>query len=153
MELTTRQPVAAPRDFVFAQASDFDAFERLALRRGIAVDTRGAGTARGWGAEVPIMGRTRRIEADLQRYDAPEGYEVLGRVSGVEVLVRVEVSAAAEGAALGLSVRLGAQGMTGKMALQPLALMRGSLESRMAAKLEGYAREIEARWARSRATA
>lgn len=34
MEFSSQQRVAAPRDFVFEQASDFTAFERQALRRG-----------------------------------------------------------------------------------------------------------------------
>ena len=88
MELSSQQRVAAPRDFVFAQASDFTAFERQALRRGIEVESRGGPEAlgRGWSASVPVMGREREIAAEIVGYAAPEDYTVRGESSGVEIL-------------------------------------------------------------------
>ncbi|WP_432254969.1 SRPBCC family protein [Limimaricola sp. AA108-03] len=152
MELSSQQRVAAPRDFVFAQASDFTAFERQALRRGIEVESRGGPEAlgRGWSASVPVMGREREIAAEIVGYAAPEDYTVRGESSGVEILVRVETLPEEElgHSRLGLSVTLAPRSMPGRLVLQSLKLARGSLETRLAGRLEGYAREIEARWAR-----
>lgn len=151
MELSSQQRVAAPHEFVFAQASDFTAFERQALRRGIEVECRGGPEplGRGWSAAVPVMGRERQVEAEVVAYDAPRDYAVLGETSGVEI--RVRVGAAPDGgqhSQLVLSVALAPRNMPGRLVLQSLKLARGSLEDRLAGRLEGYAREIEARWAR-----
>ncbi|MEZ5798573.1 MAG: SRPBCC family protein [Paracoccaceae bacterium] len=38
MKLTTRQDIEAPLDFVYAALTDFDQFERMAMRRGAEVE-------------------------------------------------------------------------------------------------------------------
>ena len=151
MEFSSQQPVAAPRDFVFAQASDFTAFERQAMRRGIELQSEGGPEpeGRGWSAAVTVLGRERDVAARVISFDAPQGYAVRGESSGVEILVRVEAQPdGQEGSRLGLSVALAPRSMPGRLVLQSLKLARGSLETRLAGRLEGYAREIEARWAR-----
>ncbi|MGR3463981.1 SRPBCC family protein [Limimaricola sp.] len=150
MEFSSQQRVAAPREFVFEQASDFTAFERQALRRGIEVESRGGPDplGRGWSAAVPVMGRERQIAAEIVGYDAPRDYAVRGESSGVEILLKVEALEEESGSQLGLSVTMAPRSMPGRLVLQSLKLARGTLETRLAGRLEGYAREIEARWAR-----
>ncbi len=151
MELKSKQAVAAPRDFVFEQASDFTAFERQALRRGIEVQKLGgpAPVGRGWNASVKVLGRERDVAARVISYDAPQDYTVQGESSGVEIFVRIEALPDGNGGShLGLSVRLAPRSIPGRLVLQSLKLAHGSLETRLAGRLEGYAREIEARWAR-----
>ena len=151
MEFSSQQRVAAPRGFVFEQASDFTAFERQALRRGIEIERRGgpAPVGRAWSASVPVMGREREIAAEIIGFDAPQDYTVRGESSGLEIVVRVEAQPETTGESrLGLSVTLAPRSMPGRLVLQSLKLARGTLETRLAGRLEGYAREIEARWAR-----
>ena len=151
MELKSKKAVAAPRDFVFEQASDFTAFERQALRRGVELRKEGgpAPLGRSWNASVPLMGRERDIAARVISFDAPQDYTVQGESSGVGIIVRVEAESDGNGGShLGLSVRLEPRTMPGRLVLQSLKLARSSLETRLSGRLEGYAREIEARWAR-----
>ena len=69
MKLTTRQDIEAPLDFVFAQLTDFDQFERMALHRGAEVERLDQldqpGPGMGWRLAFPLRGKRRTITLRL----------------------------------------------------------------------------------------
>mgnify|MGYP001285231205 FL=1 len=69
MKLTTRQDIAAPLDFVYAQLTDFDHFERMAMRRGAEVERtdrlRSPGVGMAWRLRFVFRGRPRTMQVRL----------------------------------------------------------------------------------------
>ena len=65
MKLTTKQDIEAPLDFVYARLTDFDHFERMAMRRGAEVErtdrlkTPGVGMA--WRLRFTFRGKQRKM--------------------------------------------------------------------------------------------
>ena len=75
MKLTTRQDIEAPLDFVYAQLTDFDHFERMAMRRGAEVERtdrlRSPGVGMAWRVRFAFRGRPRT--AQVRFADAEPG--------------------------------------------------------------------------------
>lgn len=69
MKLTTRQDIEAPLDFVYAQLTDFDQFERMAMRRGAEVERtdrlRSPGAGMAWRVRFAFRGRSRKMQIAL----------------------------------------------------------------------------------------
>ena len=65
MKLTTRQDIEAPLDFVYARLTDFDQFERMAMRRGAEVERtdrlRTPGVGMAWRIRFAFRGRARTM--------------------------------------------------------------------------------------------
>ncbi len=69
MKLTTRQDIAAPLDFVYAQLTDFDHFERMAMRRAAEIERtdrlRSPGVGMAWRVRFAFRGRPRTMQVRL----------------------------------------------------------------------------------------
>ncbi len=67
MKLTTRQDIEAPLDFVYAKLTDFDHFERMAMRRGAEVERtdklRNPGVGMTWRLRFVFRNRPRTVQA------------------------------------------------------------------------------------------
>jgi hypothetical protein len=75
MKFSTKEDVEAPIDFVFDEVSDFQSFERAALRRGAEVqrvDTLSSpGPGLAWDAQFRFRGRRREITIEVTDFDKP----------------------------------------------------------------------------------
>ena len=80
MKFETREDIEMPIEEAFALFSDFDQFERSALRRGVDVKRtdsqryRGAGMT--WASAFKFRGKHRKVAAELLTYNPSEGYEI-----------------------------------------------------------------------------
>lgn len=65
MKLTTRQDIEAPIDFVYGRLSDFDQFERMAMRRGAEIERtdrlKTPGPGMSWRLRFTFRGRARKM--------------------------------------------------------------------------------------------
>ncbi len=77
MKFTTREDIEAPIEHVFAAVTDFDGFERQALRRGAEVtrkDTMGKpGVGSEWNLKFTFRGKRREVDARIAKFDMPNG--------------------------------------------------------------------------------
>ncbi|PHP27877.1 SRPBCC family protein [Limimaricola cinnabarinus] len=154
MEFSSQQQVAAPRDFVFAQASDFTAFERQAMRRGIEVRGRddAAGARQGWQVDlpgsIPVLGG-REVVVDLADHAPPESYRIVAQVAGIEIGIEVSADPVeTQQSQLSARAKLRPLNMTGRLVMQSIKLFRPRIEARLQGRFEGYGQELEARWKR-----
>ncbi|MCK4712108.1 MAG: SRPBCC family protein, partial [Marinosulfonomonas sp.] len=75
MKFSTKEDIEAPIEAVFKAVSDFNAFERFALRRGARVQRvdrkTHPQTTIAWDIEFPYRGKKRQLLAELTEFDAP----------------------------------------------------------------------------------
>lgn len=154
MEFEIRQDIAAPIDAVFAAVTDFSAFERQVLRRGAELrrldqpQRHGAGAA--WDAAFQFRGRDRRVTIEVTEMDAPNGLRFSGDSQGVRFDGGVELIALARAhTRMTLSLSVAPKTLSARLLVQSLKLARGSINRRIGARVEQFARDVELRHSRT----
>ncbi|APE44692.1 hypothetical protein BOO69_15715 [Sulfitobacter alexandrii] len=154
MKFSTKEDVEAPIDAVFAMLSDFETFERSAMRRGAEVqrvdDKRVPGPGMTWRVAFDLRGKRREMELEMVTYDRPNEMVLestspglLGTMtfelmplsrSRTRVLVELEVKP------LNLSARL---------LVQSMKLAKNSLTKKYKLRVAEFARQMEERHSRT----
>ncbi len=147
MKFSTREDIEAPIDHVFAQMSDFDAFQRRAMRRGGQVKRLDDGpikTGSDWDIAFSYRGKDRRLYAELTEYEPPYQYVVVAGSDGLTITTQVELVALSRGRtriAIGMDLR--AKSLTARLLLQSMKLAKGKLAKRFKARVVEHAEDIE----------
>lgn len=154
MKFSTRQDIEAPVDFVFCRASDFAAFERQALRRGIQIarigDVPDNRPGLRWDAVFSFRGKPRKVRAELARYDDPTAYQIQSVSGGVDADLTIDFVALSRGKTriiVGLDLR--PTTLSARLLIQSLKLAKANLYSRFDARVERFGRDIEEQYNRS----
>ncbi|WP_421701435.1 SRPBCC family protein [Aliiroseovarius sp.] len=150
MKLSTREDIAAPIEAVFAELSDFDGFERAALRRGAEVmrtDGNGAvGVGMTWRAQFPFRNRERVADLKLMEFDRPNGMKVFSKISGVEAEIVVDLVALSRSRTrMSMSVDMRPKSIPARLMIQSMKLAKTSLTKRFQKRVADYASVIEDR--------
>lgn len=152
MKLSTREDIEAPIDYVFAQVSDFAAFERRAMRQGVGVARRGDGViGQGavWDIAFDFRGRDRKVIADLKLLDPPQALQVDSASDGLSAITKVELVALSQTRTRVLvSFDMRAKTLTARLLLQSLKLAKSKMDKRFCARVLDYAEDIEDRFRR-----
>ncbi len=149
MKLTTRQDIEAPLDFVYAQLTDFEAFERMALRRGAEVERIDqqpqADLGMGWRLKFPFRGKTRNVTLRLAELapDSLIGWEFESPM--FEGQIRVDVIALApRRTRMAISTDTRPVTMAARLLIQSVRLAKGRVQDRLdkaSARLAGMIEE------------
>jgi len=152
MKFSTREDIEAPVDYVFAQVSDFAAFERRAMRQGADVTRREDGPiAQGaiWDISFQFRGRDRRVLAELTQLDVPTLLSIDSASDGLNAVTEVELIALSQTRTRVLvSFDLRAKTLTARLLLQSLKLAKTKMTKRFNARVLDYAEDIEDRYRR-----
>lgn len=153
MELTTREDIDAPQDWVWQRVTDHTAFERLALRRGAEVtrQTSGTGFEQGevWLVDFRFRGRERQLEAKLEEVRPPESWVAQVESGGIEGTMRVELIALSRSRTrMIVETRLGARTLSARLMLQSFKLARSGMLRKFRARVARYAQDMEERYRR-----
>lgn len=147
MKLSTREDIAAPPiEAVFAELSDFDGFERAALRRGGAevmrTDDDGVvGVGMAWRAQFPFRNRERVADLQLVEFDRPNGMKVFSKISGVEAEIAIDLVALSRSRTrMAMSVDMRPKSIPARLMIQSMKLAKGSLTKRFQKRVADYAR-------------
>lgn len=150
MKFSNRVDVAAPAEFVFDQLSDFATFERMALRKGVALrrlDTlKSPGAGMSWDIGFKLRGRARQMIADVSRFERPEQIDCEGTSQGFHLsltLALMELSKSRTRLTTGLEIRPRTLGA--RLLLQSAKLGRSNLDRRYDDRVRAFARMIESR--------
>ena len=135
MKQTTRQDVEAPLDFVYQRLTDFDHFERMAMRRGAELErtdrlkTPGVGMA--WRLRFTYRNKPRSL---LVRFADAEPGSHLGwsfDSPSIEGTVRADMmSLAPRRTRMTLAVEVRPKTLAARLVLQSMKLARGRLQRR-----------------------
>lgn len=154
MIFSAKEDINVPIDHVFAMVTEFDAFERAALRRGIEVERRDMLQAPAAGMEWEIAfeyrGKLREMVLTLTEYDAPNVMRFRGDGQGLGGKMDVEmVAMSRDRTRLSMDVTLEATTLSARLLLQSMKLARTKLNkgfhtrvAKMASDLEGRYRAI-----------
>ncbi|MEM6385915.1 MAG: SRPBCC family protein [Pseudomonadota bacterium] len=147
MKLSTSEDIDAPIERVFASVSDFAAFERRLVRRGIDI-TRDESTPHDqvgahWHATVLWRGHAYKIDARLVSMNPVEGYLFENSSNGVECLASVDLVALSETRTrLLVSLDLKPATLSARLLLQSLKLAKGNLTRRFEARVHDFAKDL-----------
>jgi len=154
MKFSTRQDIDAPIDFVFQRATDFNGFEKQALRRGIEVaradDLPRTTPGMRWNAGFTFRGKARKINAELVDFDNPNNYTIKSVSGGVEVDLTVEFMALSRSKTrviVGLELR--PTTLSARLLVQSLKFAKANLYNRFESRIEKFGKDIEEQYNRS----
>lgn len=154
MQFTGKEDIEAPIERVFEEITDFQGFERSALRRGADVkrtDSLGVpGVGMSWHAAFRLRGKQRHVDVTLIDYDPPNGITLGLRSASLEAQLVVDLVALSRGRTrMGISLVLQARSLTARLMMQSLKLARNNLTKRFKLRLVDYAMEVEERYKRN----
>ena len=147
MRLRAETDVAAPAGTVWRRLADPAALEGAATARGADVARLdGAGPVApgaAWRIAFPFHGRPRSLTLRLTEVTAPETLSGVAEGEGLtgQAVVKID-PATPEVTRVTATVDLGATGFQGRLLLQTLKLMRGTLEAKMQDRLDRFARRV-----------
>ncbi len=147
MKFSTREDIEAPMAYVFDKVSDFEAFEKRALRQGADVqrlkgDAIGVGTA--WDVVFQFRGRTRKLCPVLTQMDAPNGYLIETTSDGMTIVSDVTLIALSPTRTrIAVAIELRARTLTARLLLQSMKLVKSKLTNRFKSRVLDLSEDIE----------
>lgn len=152
MKFSTRVDIEAPIEAVFAAMTDFAAFERSAMRRGIEVvrATPGATIEQGtsWSLRFSYRKKMRRVVCTLDSLDPPENFACRLESIGFDGLFSAGVIALSRGRSrLQVQLDLRPQSFKARILLQSARLNRAAYARRFDLRVSRFAEDLERRLA------
>lgn len=135
MKLNSKQDIEAPLEFVFDQLTDFDQFERMAMRRGAEIERtdrlRSAGPGMTWRLRFRFRGKERKMAIRLVEVQTGS-FLVYGFESpNVEGTTRLELLALSpRRTRMTLSIDTRPKSLAARLVLQSLRLAKGRIQRR-----------------------
>lgn len=156
MKFTLKEDIDAPIDLVFAMATDFERFERQAMRRGIEVNRIDAGGLPGLGSEwrikAPYRGKDRKIASRLEEFDPPNALKIVSRSGGVEGMIAAEfVALSPRSTRVHAELDLTASTLSARLLLQSLKFARSTVTNRLKTRLAKFKASAEEEYVTRRA--
>ena len=154
MQFSTKEDIEAPIETVFAEITDFQAFERSALRRGAEVrridDRATPGVGMVWHIGFMMRGKRREIQMQLSEYDPPNGITLSSMSAAMGGAMVVDLVALSRGRTrMSVDLTLEPKSLASRLLVQSLKLARGNLTKRFKLRAAEYAMDVEDRYKRS----
>lgn len=151
MKLVAKEDIEVPIDDLFVMLSDFEGFERAALRRGAEVQRsdslRQPGPGMSWKAAFVFRGRERKVTMELVTLDAPGLMEFRGGSQALDGDFRIElVALSRRRTRMTLSLEIAPKTLSARLMVQSLKLARNNVTRRFQLRVAGFAKDIETRY-------
>ncbi len=153
MKLTTKQDIEAPVAFVYKVLTDFDGWERSAMRRGADVNRtdklRQPGPGMSWIAKFLYRGKDRTVSVRVDAMDPPGHVAISAFSPVVEGQCSMELlELAAKRTRLQVNLDTKPKTFGAKLYFQSLKLARARVDRNLSKRMAGLAAEIEDRYRR-----
>lgn len=151
MKLSGRTDIGAPVAFVFAALSDFEAWERAAMRRGADVHRtdklRTPGPGMTWQARFAWRGRERQVQVRLTKLVTNLNLALDFDGPSVEGNLNIElVELSAKRTRMLMQVDLKPRTLSARLFIQSMKLTKNRVQRKYDARLQTIAKDIEARF-------
>lgn len=146
MKFTAREDIEAPIADVWAVLTDYDAFERAAMRRGADVARSQTAGRLSWQVAFAFKGKRRQVVIRQETANAPGLLVFSGNGKAVEGEVRVElVELGPRRTRMSVTAEVRPLTLAARLFLQSAKLARGRIAKRYQARVAQMATMIEAR--------
>lgn len=154
MQFSTKEDIEAPIETVFAEITDFQSFERSALRRGAEVrrldDKATPGVGMAWHVGFMMRGKRREIQMQLSQYAPPNGITLSSMSTAMGGAMVIDLVALSRGRTrMSVDLTLEPKNLASRLLVQSLKLARGNLTKRFRLRAAEYAIDVEDRYKRS----
>ena len=148
MKFSTKEDIEAPIEDAFALFTDFDKFERSALRRGGDVRRTDSphqkGTGMTWDAQFKLRGKLRKVSAEMTEFNAPENYCIEMQSNDMIVFATLDLMPLSKSRTrAGMAIELKPKSLSGRLMVQTMRLGKSRLEKRFKAKCADFVRILE----------
>lgn len=150
MKLATKKDIEAPIAKVWAALSDYEAWERSAMRRGVDVERTDKLTKPGpgmsWTSRFAYRARTRKADMKLTEMTGPGLLAFTLASDAVDVATKVElIEMSARRTRMHLTSEVKPRSLGARLFLQSLRLARAKVDRKFDAKVGQLALELETR--------
>lgn len=150
MQFSSKEDIEAPIDEVFDMLSEFEAYERSAIRRGIEVRRIDPAAAprsgMEWVADFKLRGKPRQMTLHLAKYDPPNVMRFEADSQGLEgVLVLDLLPLSQRRTRMSVILYLAPKTLSARLFVQSLKLAKANLTKRFKLKVADYAKTMEDR--------
>ena len=154
MKFAAKEDIEAPIEEVFRMASDFDAFERSALRRGAEVQRVDARAQPGvgmlWDVAFPLRGKRREMRLELEAYEPSTRIQVDAGSPSMSGKFVVDLMALSRSRTrMSFDLELNPRNLSARLLIQSLKLARSNLTKRFKLRVAEHAKDMEERYKRS----
>jgi hypothetical protein len=148
MKFSTKEDIEAPIADTFALFTEFDHFERSALRRGADVrrtdSMRTTGVGMAWASGFKLRGRTRNVNAEMVEFVPNENYTIELQSNDIAALAVVDLLALSKSRTrASISVELKPKSLSGRLMVQTMRLAKTRLVKRFKMKVSGFVLNVE----------
>lgn len=148
MKFSLKQDIEAPIAFSFAYLTDFDAWERSAMRRGAEVarseQMRGVGAGMSWKASFPYRGKARKLDVQLRKMVAPNKLNMAAQSTAIEIDLHFNLSEmSARRSRLHLTMEVLPRNLAARLFFQSMRLARTRMDRKFAMRVAQLVTEIE----------
>lgn len=151
MQLSSRTDIEAPIEFVYSALTDFEGWERAAMRRGADVSRtdkmRVPGPGMSWSIRFRFRGKDRQLAIKLLSWepDAKLSFSGIGKL--IEGAMSMDlVSLAPKRTRLVVSIEVKPLTIGARLFLQSMKLAKGRIQNKLNKRLGQLAADIEVRY-------
>lgn len=153
MELTAREDIEAPIDYVFEHVTDFASFERSIIRRGGDVErvSGGGGAEIGtkWSVKFQLRGKERTVNAEIVQVDKPNGLTIDVTSPSADGTMGIELVALSRARTrMIVTAEAGAKSIPAKLMFQSLRFARAKTEGKFKTMVCNFAEDIDKNYRR-----
>ena len=154
MKFSSRQDVEAPIAAVFAMLSDFETFERSAIRRGADVQRVGdhdhPHVGQAWEARFDLRGRERKTRVTLIQYTPQTEMVFESQSGGLMTLLEIELIALSQKRTrISVDLEVKPRTLPARLIVQSMKLAKGRITKGFKLRVADFAREMEHRYSRT----
>lgn len=151
MKFSAKHDIEAPSAYVFSILSDFEGWERAAMRRGADVartDNLPSNTAgNAWHASFMFRGRKRQIDLMLAGIKPNTNLEFAAKSAAIDATLIIDVvEMSAKRSRLHVSAEIMPLTLSAKLFIQSLRLARARMDRKFAARVAAAALDIESQY-------
>lgn len=151
MRFATKQDIEAPIADVFRILSDFEGWERAAMRRGAEVartdKLRAVGPGMIWATRILYRHKPRNIEIELTKIDPPAQLQFSALSQAIEGAVVLDLmELGSKRTRLHVTAEVTPRSLTARLFLQSLRLARAKVDRKFDQRIAQLAGDIETRY-------
>lgn len=151
MDFLAKDDIDVPIQDAFDLLSDYDVFERMAMRRGIEVHRHDQGervsVGSSWTVDFQWRGKDIQMQAQIIEFEQPDKITLEAIMPGMDVLVTFDlVALSRKRTRLNLKLSVKAKTLPMRLLVQSLKLARGNIDKKLQERVESQCRNLEERY-------